>query len=162
MTLQIYMWVSWTSTLDYIDYNSKAHNSDMAEMTHDMTRHDKAGMFMLVVVSMSSCSVAEWWMCSWCIIASSPRGKVCEVFDGHGVHLMFAHACSSFVCTLTCFMCSPVCEKISLHEFLVHPFMKQSPCMNSLFVCLRTNLLACAILVHLVRRHIMSHPCTCI
>lgn len=65
-----------------------AHNSDVAEMTHDMTRHDIDGMFMLVVVSMSSRSAIEWWMCSSCIIASPPHGKVCRVFDGLGVRLM--------------------------------------------------------------------------
>ena len=51
-------------------------------MTPDATRHDNAGMFMLLVVSMSSCSVAEWWMCSWCIIASSLYGKVCVGLRG--------------------------------------------------------------------------------
>jgi len=53
------MWVSWTSTLHYIDYNNMAHSGDViAEMTHDMTQHDNASMFMLMVVSMSSCSAA--------------------------------------------------------------------------------------------------------
>ena len=59
MTLQIYMWVSWTSKLHYIDYNNVVHSSDVDKMTHDMTQHDKAGMFMLVVVCMWSCSVAK-------------------------------------------------------------------------------------------------------
>lgn len=56
MTLQLYIWVSWTSMLHYTDYNIMAHINDVAEMTHDMTQHDSAGMFMLMVVSMSSCS----------------------------------------------------------------------------------------------------------
>jgi len=45
--------------LHYIDYNSMAHNSDVANMTHHMTRHNSASMFMLMVVSMSSCSAGE-------------------------------------------------------------------------------------------------------
>jgi len=59
MTLQLHMWASWNSTLNYIDYNSMAHSSDAAETTHEMTQHDSAGMFMLMVVCMSSCSVDE-------------------------------------------------------------------------------------------------------
>ena len=59
MNIQIYMWVSWTSTLHYIDYNSMAHNSDVAKMTHDTTQYDSDGMFMLLLVSMSSCSAPE-------------------------------------------------------------------------------------------------------
>jgi len=59
MTLHIYMWVSWTSTLHYIDYNNVAHISDVAEMTNDMTQHDRVGMFMLLLVCMLSCNVAE-------------------------------------------------------------------------------------------------------
>ncbi len=51
------MWVSWTSTLHYIDYKNMGDTSDVSEMTYDMTRHDSAGMFMLLVVTMSSCSV---------------------------------------------------------------------------------------------------------
>jgi len=64
ITLQFYMWVSWTSTLHHIDYNSMAHSSGVAEMTHDMPRHDRASMFMLLLVSMSIYSVAMWSMCS--------------------------------------------------------------------------------------------------
>lgn len=64
MTRQLYMWVSWTFTLHYIDYNIMAHSSDVAKMTHDMNPHDRAGMFMILVVSMSSYSVAEWQVCS--------------------------------------------------------------------------------------------------
>ncbi len=37
MNIQLYMWLSWTSMLHYIDYNSMSHSSDVAEMTHDMT-----------------------------------------------------------------------------------------------------------------------------
>ena len=59
MTLHIYMWLSCTSMLHYIDYNSVAHNSDVAEMTHDMTQHDNADMFMLMVVSMLTYNVVE-------------------------------------------------------------------------------------------------------
>jgi len=98
MTLQLYMWVSWTSTLHCIEYNDMAHSSDLAEMTHDMTQHNKAGMFKLLVVSISSYSVVEWWMCSWCIIASAPHGKVYGVFDGLGVHLrLHMHVSPSLV-----------------------------------------------------------------
>ena len=107
MTLHLYMWVSWTSTLHYINCNSMAHSSDVAEMTHDMIRHDNVGMFKLLVVSMSRCSAAEWWVWSWCIIASPSHGKVCEVFDALGVRLI-VHACTcvSFACYLVRFVCS--------------------------------------------------------
>lgn len=88
-----------------------------------MTWNDSASMFMLLVVSMSRCITTKWWMCSWCIIASSLHGKLCEAFDGLGVHLLFARACSSFACTLTSFMCSSIRKKISLHAFLVCPFI---------------------------------------
>ncbi len=156
MTLQLYMWVSWTSTLHYIDYNSMAHNSDEVEMTHDMTQHESASMFMFLVVSMLSFSATKWWMFSWCIIASSPHDKVWKVFDGLGVHLIISHACSSFACTLTCFMCPSVHEKISLHAFLVFPFAQKPPCMHSLFVHSQINLLAC--IPHLsVREQISLH-----
>jgi len=89
MTLQLYMWVSLTSTLHYIVYNSMAHSSHVAEISHDMTRHDNAGMFMPMVVFMLICSDAEWWVCYLCIIASVPHDKVSRVFDGLGVWLMF-------------------------------------------------------------------------
>ena len=89
MTLQLHMWVSWTSMLHYIDYNSMDHSSDVAEMTHDMTWHDSDGMFMLMMVPMSCCSATKWWVCSWCNITSPPHGKVCGVFNGLGVCLMF-------------------------------------------------------------------------
>jgi len=60
MNLQIYMWVSWNSTLHYIDYNSVVHNNDVVEMDHDMNQHDKDGItFTLLVVSMLSCNAAE-------------------------------------------------------------------------------------------------------
>jgi len=45
--------------LHYIDYNSVAHSIDVAEMTHDMTQHDRAGVFMLLLVCMLSCSATE-------------------------------------------------------------------------------------------------------
>jgi len=161
MTLQLYMWVSWISTLHYIDYNSVAHRSDVAEMTHDMARHDKDGMFMLLVVCMPSYSATEWWMCSWCIIASSSHDKVFEVFDGLGVRLM---------------LCVHVAPLLVLwHASCVRSFTKKSPCMHSLFVRSQNNLFACipcslvreiisshALLVHPICYRIMSHPCTCI
>ena len=102
MNLQIYMWVSWNSTLHYIDYNSVVHNNDVVEMDHDMNQHDKDGItFTLLVVSMLSCNAAEWWMCSWCIIASPSHGKVCEVFNGLGVCLMLhVHVSPSLVLSM--------------------------------------------------------------
>jgi len=47
---------------------------------------------------MSRCNADELLVCSWCIIASPPHGKVHIVFDGLGVHLMFPiHVSSSLV-----------------------------------------------------------------
>ena len=39
--------------------NCMSHGSEVADMTHDMSRHDSVGVFMLLQVCMSSCSVAE-------------------------------------------------------------------------------------------------------
>ena len=99
-------------------------------MTHDTTRHDKAGVFMLLMVCMSSCSVVEWWMSSWCIIASPLHEKVCEVFDGLGVLLMFhVHVIPSLVLW---------------HARCVRLFAKKSSRMHSLFVHSWKNLPAYA------------------
>jgi len=126
MTLQLYMWVSWTSMLHYIDYNSVAHSNDVAEMTHDMTRHDNASMFMLKVASMSSYNVAKWWVCSFCSITSPLHGKVYEVFDGLGVRLMLhVHVSTSMVLgMLHVFIRSRksllACAPFSSHSLLHH------------------------------------------
>lgn len=45
--------------LYYIDYIVMTQSSDVAEATHDTTRHESAGMYMLVVLVMSSCCVIE-------------------------------------------------------------------------------------------------------
>lgn len=122
MTLQLCMWVSWTSTLHYIYYNSMAHSNVVAEMTW----HDSAGMFMMMVVSMSNCNAVEWWVCSWCIIASPSHGKVYKVFNGLGVHSMFhMHVSPSllldmlhvFICSWTILL---ACVPFSYHPSLQH------------------------------------------
>ena len=125
-------------------YNGTEHNSDAAEMTHDMTWHNNASMFMLLVVSMSSHIVVEWWMCSCCIIASPLHDKACRVFDGLGVCLMFSSACSSFTCTLIGFIFSSIRKQIFLHAFHVHQFVNKSP------------------RIHPICSRVMYHPCTCI
>lgn len=109
-----------------------AHNSDVAEMTYDMTCHDSVGMFMLMLVSMSSYSSTEWRVFSWCMIASPPHGKVCGVFDGLSV------------------------------RFMLHLHISPSLILGMLpvFIHSRTSLLA-SLLVHHVRHRTMSHPCTC-
>ena len=73
--------VSWTSTSHLIDWQ-QAHSIDVGNMTHDLTRHDNAGTFVLLLECMLSYSAAEWWMSSLCIIASPPHGEVLRVFDG--------------------------------------------------------------------------------
>ena len=73
--------------LHYID-SQMANNRDVDDMTHDMTRHDSVGTFVLLLVCMFSCSAARQWMSSWCVTTSSLHGKVRKVFDGHWVRLM--------------------------------------------------------------------------
>ena len=103
-----------------------AHNRYVANMTHDKTQHDSVGTFMLMLVCMSSCSVAGWWMSSWCVIASPPHGKVHRVFDGHWFAWCCIHALL-FACMLVSltglsihkkciFVCPSVCEHI-FHVF---------------------------------------------
>jgi len=108
MTLWLYPWVFWTSTLHYIDYIVMTWSTDVAEETHDTTQHDTTGMHTLDVLFMSSCCSAEWWVCPWCTIASPMHDKVRRVFNGLSVCLI-VHACShvSFACYLAYFICSP-------------------------------------------------------
>lgn len=61
-----------------------AHSSDVANMTW----HDSANMFFLLLVCISRCSTNEWWMSSWCATTSALHGKVRGVFDGRWVRLM--------------------------------------------------------------------------
>lgn len=145
MTLQIYMCVSWTCMLHYIHYNSVAHNSDVAKMTHEMTHITELVCSCCLMVCMSSCNVVEWWVCSWCSIASPLHGKVCKssmvlVFTWYcmcmsllllyfGMLHVFVHSWKNL---LACIPCSSIHETISLHVFLVHH----------------------------VRHRVMSHPCT--
>jgi len=151
-------------------YNSMDHSSDVADLIHDTTRHDNVGMFMMLVMSMLRCNAVEWGMCSWCIIASPLHEKVCRVFDGLGVHLMSHVHIAHSLLLWDAFHDHP-CMKNSPHMY--HPFVKKYPFMNHLlvkkysrmhclFVRLRTNLLACALLVHPICRHVMSYSCTCI
>jgi len=126
-------------------YNRMVHSSDVANMTHDRTRHDNAGMFMLQTVSMSSYSAAKWWMCSWCITTSPLHSKVCRVFDGLGVCLMLhVHVSPLF---------------LLWHDSHVCPFAKTSPRMHR---PLLKNIIASTLLVHSVCCDVMSHPRTCI
>ena len=164
------MWISWTSMLHYINLHSMAHNSDVSDMTHDTTRHESASMFMMVVGSMWSCSVVEWWMCSWCITSSPPHGKVCRVFDGLGVLLMlYVHVSRLLVLWHASHVRLFVKKSPHMHRLFAKNsprmhrlFEKNSPCMHRLFICSGTHLLACALLVHRVHRRIMSYPCICI
>ena len=63
MTFRIYMTLHMTNGylglpcyIALID--SMAHSRDVDDMTHENTRHDSAGTFVLLLVCMSSCSVA--------------------------------------------------------------------------------------------------------
>lgn len=125
-----YMWVSLTSTLHTLIYNSTTHSSDAAKMTHDMTWHDSFSMFMLLVVSMSSCNSAELWMCYWCIIASPLHGKVCRVFDGLGVHLMLHVHISRLLILWHASYVLPFTKK---YPHMHHPFANKSPRMHRPF-----------------------------
>jgi len=49
----------------------------------DMTWHENAGTFVLLLECMSSYNSLEWWMYSWCTIASPLNGEVRSVFYGH-------------------------------------------------------------------------------
>lgn len=117
LTLQLYLTLHITcGSLGFpfyitLVYNNMAHSSDVAEMTHDTTRPENDCMFMLLVVSMSSCSATEWWMWCWRIIASPLHGKVCGVFDGLGV---FIHSWTNLH---ACIIHSFVCKQISSHVF---------------------------------------------
>lgn len=118
-------------------YNSMAHSSDVDDMTHYTTWHESASMLMLLLVCMSSCSAAEWWMSYWCITTLPLHGKVCGVFDGHWCSLGVACACCSFSYTLGCLTCSSFRERfssfvykhISLHALLIRSFVNTYPCM---------------------------------
>ena len=57
-------------------------SSDVAKVTHYTNGHNTASMHMLAVMFVSSCCVIEWWLCSWCTIASPRHGKVRGVFNG--------------------------------------------------------------------------------
>lgn len=134
-------------------YKSIAHSSDVAGMTHNTNWHDSAGMFMLVVVCMSSCNATEWWISSWCIIASPSHSKLCRVLDGDWVRLMLHFHIVPFLYfgmvdmfvhlqkyLLSCsFICedilawSSVREQISWHVSFVHPFANTCVCMYSPF-----------------------------
>jgi len=131
---------------------SFACTDDGAFMTHDMTRQDSVGTFVLLLVCMSSCSASGWWMSSWCITASSPHGKVCGVFDGHLFAWCFIHtfllSCMlvsltglsirercMFICPSVCehiFAWSYICENIYFHASYVPLLVNLSFCMCSL------------------------------
>lgn len=81
-------------------------------------------------------------MFSWCIIASPSHSKVCRVFDGLGVRLMFHVQVNPLL--------------VLWHASRVRLFMKKYPCMHSSFVHLQNNPLAC--IPHLsVCKAISSH-----
>lgn len=108
-----------------------AHNTDLDDTTHDKTRHDSAGTFELLLVCMSSYKVVRWWMSSWCVTASPLHGKVCEVFDGHWVHLMLhSHVAPClYVCMLDRFVhFQKVYVHLSIHSqthlhMFIHPYI---------------------------------------
>jgi len=155
-----------------------AHNRDVDDITHDKTQRDNAGTFVLLLVCMLSYSVVGWSMSSWCGTTSPLHSKVCRVFDGCWVCLMFPlhvsplshvgilnrftrswklHACPS-VCLWThpcMFVCTSVCENIfawsSIHEHI--PF-------HASFVSLLMNM--SFYMYSLCSYHFLScHVCLC-
>lgn len=151
--------------------NNIAHNSDVDNMTYDKTRHNNVGTFVLLLVCMSSCSVARWWMSSWCVTTSPPHGKVCRVFDGHWVSLMvhshvspclYFRMVDMFLCLRKVyarlsvrehiFACRSVCPSTNtyLHGRL---FVNTSIYMRHLFICSWTCPFSCTPLVHPIYHH---------
>lgn len=87
MIFQLYMTFSTISgSLGFPSYitliDNIAYSGDVGDMTQDMTWHESAGTFMLLLECMSSYNVVGWWMSSWCITTSPPHGKLHGVFDG--------------------------------------------------------------------------------
>jgi len=104
----------------------------------DMSWHDNAGTFVLLLECMSSYNAAGWWMSSWCIIASPLLGEVCRVFDGPwftwwSFTMLFPS------CMLEGLTGSSVCE---VHVHRVRPL-----CMLPSFVLWWTCHYACATFV---------------
>ena len=158
--------------------NSMVHSNDLANMIYDTNRHDSASMFMLILVCMSSCSVVEWWMSSWCIMASPPHDQVWKFLDGHWVHLMLhvhvapllvlwhAWHVRLFAKISPCMFAHPSISKHILSCSSVHlftntsshgrPFTNTSPRVHRSLICLWTHPLACTLLVHPIHHRIMS------
>ena len=103
MTFRLYMTLCTTSEslglprcIPLID--NMAHSWDVDDMTHDTTRHDSAGTFVLLLECMSLCSAAGWWMSSWRVTTSPSHGKVRGAFDSRwSLDVAFA-CCSLLVC----------------------------------------------------------------
>ena len=129
MTFRLYMTLCTTSLglPRYITLTENiAHRRDVDDMTHDMTHHDSASTFVLLLECMSSCNAARWWMSSGCITTSPSHGKVCGVFDSFGVCLMsHMHVSPSLVLDMlhvfirpraSLLACAPCSSRSSLHH----------------------------------------------
>lgn len=144
MTFQLYMTLRTTSGSHglprYITLiDSMANSRYVDDVTHDMTRHDSVGTFMLLLVRMSSCSVAGWWISSWCVTASPPHGKVHGVFNGH----WFAWCCIHTL-LLSCMLVS--LSGLSIREHIFHVCLFVHPRTHlCMIIHSRENLFACIV-----------------
>lgn len=166
MTFQLYMTLQITSEslgfpyLITLIYDGMAHISDVA----DITRHENARMFMLLLVCMLSYSAPKWWISSSCITTSPLHGKVCGGLNVHWVHLMFHVQISPclYLDVLNMFVrlqkyiltCSFVHEHV-LACSSIHLFINTSPCMHHSLVHSPTHPFACTLLVHPVCHYVM-------
>lgn len=178
MTFWLYMTLCTTSgSLRLPRYiilrDSRAHNGDVENMTHDITRHDSAGIFVLLVC-MSSFSAIGWWMSSWFITASPLHGKVHGVLDGPWfawcffwtllLSCMLECLTGSSVCERCMFVCSSIYEHILHVHSYVHSWAHLRMIVSSrayIFTCIICSsvgepvLLHVLLFIHLVRCHPM-------
>lgn len=130
------------------------NNSDVSDMTYDMTRHDNAGTFVLFLLCMSSYNVAKWWMSLWCITTSPPHGRKCRVFDGNWFTRCCVHTLL-LACNLACLTWSYIREHIPSHSSFVHPFVHLKTHLHMVFH-LWKHLLTC-IVCSCICEHVLLH-----
>lgn len=103
----------------------------------DMTWHDNAGTFILLLECMSSYSAAGWWISSSCIITSPLHDEVHGVFDGPWFawwsFSMLFHDCMLDGLTGSSIHKGACLSRSSAsHALFVHPLVNLSFCMFSL------------------------------
>jgi len=173
MTFWLYVTLCTTSgSLGLPCYITLIDNMAHSREVDDMTWHDSASTFVLLLECMSSCNAAGWWMSSWCITASPSHDKVHRVFNGR----WFAWCCFDtflLACMLESLTGSSVCERcmfirLSVREHILHvrSFVRprthlcmiihsRAHRMHRSFVRWWTYPSACAPFVHLIRRRTM-------